>query len=465
MNLHLNMAEENKLEQIFERLHSLANIAGKNDKKALLASQWKENLSDYNRVLVFLLDTMVVTNLAEKKVQKEVNIELDSYPETIDSLLTFLEEGRASTDEGIAKVQAYINTVPKYKKDIIKLVTKKFRIGMTAKSLNEAVGESVINIFSCQLAKKYEDTIESHYKSAKSKGKELQVAATQKLDGFRCLAIADFIDDKLRVRFFTRKGKEIEDLDHIGKDILNLMKANGFDSNNPKLVQKAKGMVFDGELLDMDGTWASTATAASSKSNDKSHLKLHIFDGLPLVDFWNGESSVDYEARREALDRMFEKCEDVTHIELLPILLISTPVECIQLLMPWIRENGHEGLMFNTLDSKYVTKRTSSLMKVKEFLSDDLLVLDVFEGEGSFEGVLGGVVVDYKGYKVKVGSGFSLEERKNYWENKDSIIGKIIEVQYFEETENAKTDDKSLRFPTFKGLRTDKTVEDISYES
>ena len=90
----------------------------------------------------------------------------------------------------------------------------------------------------------------------------------------------------------------------------------------------------------------------------------------------------------------------------------------------------------------------------------------IYEGsKGSkYEGMLGGVYVDYKGTQVGVGSGFSDEERLEYFENPDLIVGKIIEVQYFGETKNQKNEDKSMRFPVFKMIRDDKDEDDVSYE-
>ena len=50
----------------------------------------------------------------------------------------------------------------------------------------------------------------------------------------------------------------------------------------------------------------------------------------------------------------------------------------------------------------------------------------------------------------------------------DLIIGKVIEVQYFEETENQKDDGVNLRFPTYKQIyktiRDDKDIEDVNIE-
>ena len=95
-------------------------------------------------------------------------------------------------------------------------------------------------------------------------------------------------------------------------------------------------------------------------------------------------------------------------------------------------------------------------VKVKKMYSMDLLVTDIFEGKGKYKGTLGGVFVDYKGNQVGVGSGFNDMQRKMYWENPASILGKLVEVQYFEVSKDNKTGLESLRFPIFKGIREDK---------
>ena len=74
------------------------------------------------------------------------------------------------------------------------------------------------------------------------------------------------------------------------------------------------------------------------------------------------------------------------------------------------------------------------------------------------------ITIDYKSNLVNVGSGFTDEERDYYWNNKDEIIGKIVDIQFFEESTNQKDDGISLRFPTFKSVRSDKTEDDINYD-
>ena len=60
-------------------------------------------------------------------------------------------------------------------------------------------------------------------------------------------------------------------------------------------------------------------------------------------------------------------------------------------------------------------------------------------------------MIEHKGHTVRVGSGFSIEQRQEFHKSPKKILGKQITVQYFEETENEKGG-ISLRFPTFKIL-------------
>ena len=85
----------------------------------------------------------------------------------------------------------------------------------------------------------------------------------------------------------------------------------------------------------------------------------------------------------------------------------------------------------------------------------DLKCIGFEEGTNRHAGRLGALLVDYKGYTVKVGIGFSDELREEIWNNKDSWLGRTIVVQYFEETQNQQGG-ISLRFPVYIDYRTDK---------
>ena len=63
--------------------------------------------------------------------------------------------------------------------------------------------------------------------------------------------------------------------------------------------------------------------------------------------------------------------------------------------------------------------------------------------------MLTAVLIKHKGNTVNVGSGFTIEQRQTYFKKPSAIHGKIITVQYFEESQN-QSGEYSLRFPVLK---------------
>ncbi|MGG1397700.1 hypothetical protein ABE288_07695 [Bacillus salipaludis] len=75
-------------------------------------------------------------------------------------------------------------------------------------------------------------------------------------------------------------------------------------------------------------------------------------------------------------------------------------------------------------------------------------------------GKCGSLTVIYKGYEVDV-AGLKDHLKVSFWENPDQVVGKIIEVKYFEETKNA-NGGISLPFPSFVQIRDDKDEVSIA---
>ena len=106
-----------------------------------------------------------------------------------------------------------------------------------------------------------------------------------------------------------------------------------------------------------------------------------------------------------------------------------------------------------------IGKRSKDLLKVKKFFDDEYEVVDtemgpfryVLNGREQEESMLSCVMIQHKDHIVRVGSGFSIEQRQEFYKNPKKILGKQITVQYFEETKN-QDGGISLRFPTFKIL-------------
>ena len=117
-----------------------------------------------------------------------------------------------------------------------------------------------------------------------------------------------------------------------------------------------------------------------------------------------------------------------------------------------------EGLMLRA-DSPYKGKRSKDLLKYKSFNDDEYEVVDtemgpfryVLNGREHEETMLSCVTIKHKDHLVRVGSGFSIEQRREFYKDPKKILGKIITVQYFAESKN-QDGGISLRFPTFKFL-------------
>ena len=122
------------------------------------------------------------------------------------------------------------------------------------------------------------------------------------------------------------------------------------------------------------------------------------------------------------------------------------------------KKGGWEGLMLRK-NTTYKGKRSTDILKVKQMFDEEYVVVDlendlhrvIVDGTEIEEMMLKNVIIEHKGNRVQVGSGFSHEQRRHYFKNPNEILGKQITVQYFEETTN-KNGTHSLRFPVIKAV-------------
>ena len=435
--------------EIYDIFNEIQSASAKTEKERIL-KEHKDN-KDFRYALEFLLNTYIVTGISEKKVNKKIpaktrakiidNVkELSSLREVID----YLKVNNSGKDVDIMAIQSFAitnSTDGNITEFIKKFATKTLKLGISEKTVNKVYGKGTIPSFAVMLAESY---------AKKSDKVDGRFYLTLKLDGNRCIAI---VDDN-SVSFFSRKGQGIEGL----IDLWNQFKTLPHG-------------VYDGELLlvNKDNLPSSELFRATQKvirkDGEKKDLEFHIFDVLSLSEFQNGESNKPYSMRRNTLDIVIASfTENTENIHVLPVLYDGSDKSVIPTYAMSVESMGYEGIMINTADGMYRTKRVTDLLKVKSFKSADLLCLGVEEGTGRNAGRLGAILVEYKGGVTKVGTGFTDEERDYFWNNVDEISGKIIETKFFEESMDEKTEQVSMRFPVFVCVRNDKDIDDVRYE-
>lgn len=422
---------------IFEEIKS---VSSKNDKESILRQHKKNTL--FVEMLDFLYNPFVMTGLGVKKLVKFSHFRLkdEEHPlQDIKEAMDYLKRNNTGTDLNAMLISDFINQHDSlFMHDFLQeFFSKSYKCGITSSTINKVYGKNFIPKFEVMLANKFEE------KQDKLTG---NFAVTTKLDGIRCVAT----NQNGNISFFTRTGQAILGLEELTEEISKL------DYDN---------IMLDGELIikNIDNLSSDDLFRATQKivrkDGVKKDVEFHIFDTTSLEEFFDGKSKKTYVERMYFLHNDLD-LEGSNLLKLVDMLYFGDDKSKIDGLLTRVIAEGKEGLMVNKANGLYVTKRTDNLLKVKKMHTIDLRVTGVQEGTGKNKGKLGALIVDYKGNDVGVGSGFTDADRKIIWDDQDAIIDMIVEVQYFEESNN-EDGGISLRFPVFKGIRYDK--DEVSY--
>lgn len=422
---------------IYKIFTKIQNTASRLEKESLLLDN--SNNPEFLTILKFLLDPFTVTGLSTKKIKKQVNILPTRTFKDFGELLSYVKENNTGTDEIISNVQNFIKQcnlidVANFYQSII---TKSLKIGCDAKTVNKVYGNQFIPIWEVQQSFSYEK-----YPLDKNEWFSL----SEKLNGVR----GTYYEGKI----LSRQGKEFLGLDHIVRDILKLGK-NGYILDG-ELIRKNINKLPDNENFRI-GTGIINA-----ESGDKSLINFVIYDILTETEFKQGESKKSYSQRLNDIHELKNEIQllELENIDIVSIFYSGRDESKINYYLKKMVDQDKEGIMINR-DATYKCKRHNGILKVKQFNTVDLMIVDVEEGAGRLIGTLGAFIVDYKGNRLNVGSGMSDDQRKLFWADKDNLIGRVIEVKFKEESTDKKTGNLSLQFPTFVLLREE--GKEVSY--
>lgn len=418
--------------KLFKQIQETSNI---NDKKAIIVTNKDNEL--FKKCLVFLLDGNVITGISAKKIKKKV-IKNEYILPTFEDVMKYLAQNNTGTDNDISMIQKFLDEHEEDREFYEQMITKSFRLGADSKVVNACIS-GLIPTFEIQQA---------YPLSEKNEPKDGEwFALSQKLNGNNC----SYYKGKL----ISRQGKEFKGLQHIIDDIEKLPNHENFFFNG-ELMRKNTDNISD------DQNFQIGTGIINSENEDKSCIYFNIYEVLPIEEFEKGESKLTYKNRRHDVLNPLSIAiyrAGLENISVIPIIYEGTDKSKIKELLNQADSNGWEGLMLNK-DTKWKNKRNNGILKVKSFKHADILCTDVVEGDGKYKGTLGLIKCDYKGYELGVGSGFTDEQRDYYWNNKEEIIGKIVQIKYKCETKN-KQGSLSVQFPIFEIVRNDKS--EVSY--
>lgn len=427
------------MEKILQDLEELRHYSG-NTQITLLHCKKNDLLKE---VLEYTYNSHKKYKIDEGKFDKIVVNTSGTNPKlTVEdwhSFTAFLDELielKSAKDEHVKAIKQFIYSFRD--SDFLKMVLfKDLRLGMNTKKFQKVWPDFCVEP-QVQLAEKFEGKsfIKNRY--------------SRKLDGLRCYYL-----DGVPISRTNKKHKEAP-FAHITQQIKSHL--------------DYKTYVLDGEIiyLNPDGTENFAKAISLARSDDRTpecdNLYFCIFDMIPKDKFLAKEPDCCFdEAYTRLLAHYRGQGESVAWyngVDANILILKQVDDTGLQELQDARFKNNWEGLMLRDGDSPYQYKRTNKLLKIKEMQDTEVKLVSMEEGTGKFVGTLGAFIADYNGFPLKIGSGFSDEQRAEYWNNRDKYIGHYVKVKYFEKTTNQQGGE-SLRFPIFLCFRHIDTMEEF----
>ena len=407
-------------------IEQMRSTSSANDKVEII-----KNSSDFiHKILEYTYNPFKQYYVTGKTCIKNSHLKAENV-KNIFEVLNRLNKRVVTGHDAIALVNGYDDKL------IYKIIDKDLGIRAGAKVINKAI-PGLIPTFSVALAQEYKE--ECNW--------EDNWYASRKLDGDRCLAITD---EKGKCTLYSRMGKEFTTLDKVK----NTIESTGIINT-----------VFDGEICLVDENGNEDFQGVMKQLRRKDHQienpAYMMFDMLNIKYFNNQKSEEILSDRLHTLRSflkgmtwMFNSYLNIdTNILRYTEQAVITDGRHFDMWSQMAADGKWEGFMLRK-DVGYEGKRSKNLVKVKKFHDAEYEVIDfdiddhevVREGKSETIKMLAQVWIEHKGHRVKVGSGWSQEQRLQYMDG--SIVGQIITVQYFEETTNDKGG-ISLRFPTMK---------------
>jgi DNA ligase-1 len=413
-------------------------------KEAVLAEAMNEGLDEFFEGIRMCLDKLYTFGVKQVPEKKEVGgqgLSWDNFKQLAESLYRREITGHAARDAIVLAMG--VATQTQWNGFYRRILIKDLRCGVSEKTVNTVAKKAkktqyTVPVFECMLAH------DSANHESKLEGKKL---LEPKLDGVRAITVIDY--EQRTVTMYTRNGKELTNFSHITDSLLT------------HIDQFERSYVLEGEVV--SSSFQALMTQVHRKSDvQSSDARLMLFDILPLYEFKQGQSIMGQRRRSKFLQSLKGLFEDVGNIDVITQIEVDLDSfignEEFKDYNKRMVAEGFEGIMIKNPEAKYVAKRDVAWLKAKPFIEVSLAVTQVEEGTGRNQGKMGALVCegedDGKKIVVNVGSGFTDEQRAEFWAARDSLVGQVLEIRADAATRSQDSEDTwSLRFPRFLRFR------------
>ena len=413
-------------------------------KEAIILEAMQEGLDEFFEGIKMALDplhTFGVKQVPERDDSPGQGCDWTVFKDLADKLAQRELTGHAARD-AIELVMSSA-TAEQWNGFYRRILIKDLRCGVSEKTVNNVAKKNgfdkyMVPVFTCQLA---HDSANHEKKMVGPKQIEI------KLDGVRVLTV---IKDG-KVEMFSRNGKQFHNFGHIIAEIEDVLKEKPAPYD----------LVLDGEV--MSANFQDLMKQVHRKSGGVAKdAVLHLFDMIPLDKFLEGKYEVEQSKRSQYVWHWVEANKDaLEHVQALDWedVDLSSPEgqdRFVELNKAAV-DGGYEGVMIKDQKAVYECKRSHAWLKAKPFIEVTLKVVAVEEGTGRNEGRLGAIIVEGEDdgytYHLNCGSGFTDDQRDQFWTNRDNVVGSLVEIRADARTKSQDSDTYSLRFPRFKTFR------------
>lgn len=441
-------------------LDAIAGVPGKLDKLAILeANKTNENLKQafylaYNGLISFYIKKLPEPEQFRNEIFLEEALEalmkLANRTYTGHAAIAYAKNIMESCDEADAEV-------------VRRVLLRDLRIGASDGSA-EKIWPGLIPSFRVMLAESFSE------KALKRIKYKPYAFAQLKADGSRTQAIVDLFARS--VSFWTRNGKEV---------LLSVKKQE-------QILAAFEGMtgkwVIDGEVVyrlpKIDANPLAMALGEPSTTNEgvadrstgngiynkavKGTISPEEEDGLHFVlwdlipfEAWNaGKCTTPYHARLDGLKKL--KHGEFTSV--IETHIVHNLDEATAIYSKYIAQDL-EGIILKNIDMIWEDKRSKDQVKFKQVMSADLEVIQILPGKAGkkYAEIAGTIQCKTScGQLIVDASGMSDDQRQRFWDDREWMVGKIVEIEYNGIVKRRGSDVFSLFLPQFVQIRHDKTV-------